>query len=109
MGTQGRTGGRTVAATLALATVLSVLVAWPSAANFGGVFPTDEDGGTAIESISTAQNLFAYALTDIQGGDICIVPAALEDPGDGSRVELGPVSRARCFFWSQMGWSRSSP
>src|SRR5688572_15652519 len=83
VGRQGRCGGRTVMATLAVASFLSLFVAWPSAANFGGVFPTDEEFGTAIETISTSQNLFAFALTDVQGGDICIVPAALENPGTG--------------------------
>ena len=84
MGRQGRCGGRTVVAMLVVASVLSLFVAWPAAANFGGVFPTDEEFGTAIETISTNQNLFAFALTDVQGGDICIKPAALEDPGDGT-------------------------
>ena len=56
-----------------------------------GVFPTDEDGGTAIETISSNQNLFAYALTDIQGGDICIVPAAMANPGTGKLNCLTPA------------------
>ena len=81
---QGRLDGRTAMAAFAIALCLSVVVAWPASANLGGVFPTDEDGGTAIEAISSNQNLFAYALTDVQGGDICIVPAAKENPADGS-------------------------
>ena len=80
----GRCDGRTAGATLAIALVLALAVAWPSSANVGGVFPTDEDGGTAIDAISSNQNLFAYALTDVQGADICIVAAALEDPGTAS-------------------------
>lgn len=87
----GRCDGRALAATLTLAVCLSVLVAWPAAANIGGLFPTDEDGGTAIETIASNQNLFAYALTDVQGGDICIKPAAMENPGNGSLNCLDPA------------------
>ena len=91
MGDARRHEGRAIAAALAIALCLSVVVAWPASANFGGVFPTDEESGTAIETIASNQNLFAYALTDIQGGDICIVPAALEDPGNGSLNCLTPA------------------
>ena len=71
--------------------MLAIAVAWPASANIGGVFPTDEEGGTAIEAIAANQNLFAYALTDVQGGDICIVPAALENPGTGKLNCLTPA------------------
>lgn len=69
---------------LVLSLALALALAPAASANIGGLFPTDEDGGTAIESISTAQNLFAYTLSDVQGGDVCVVPAALENPGNGS-------------------------
>ena len=75
---------RRVVPALLIALVTACAVAPAASANIGGLFPTDEDGGTAIESISTAQNLFAYTLSDVQGGDVCIVPAARENPGDGS-------------------------
>ena len=91
MGPQGSCDRRALGAVLAIALCLSVVVAWPASANFGGVFPTDEDGGTAIETIASNQNLFAYALTDVQGGDICIVPAALENPGNGNLNCLTPA------------------
>ena len=87
----GGSEGRALAAALAIALCLSVLVAWPAAANFGGVVPTDEDGGTAIEVNHADQNLFAFTLTDIQGGDVCIVDAAMANPGDGSLNCLTPA------------------
>ena len=78
---------------LALLTLVALCgVTTPAAsANFGGIYATDEDAGTAIETISTAQNLWAYVLTDVQGGDICVVPADLENPGDGSLKCLTPA------------------
>src|SRR5688572_25949935 len=88
---QGRWDGRALGAVFAIAVCLAAAVAWPASANIGGVFPTDEDGGTAIETIASNQNLFAFALTDVQGGDICIVPAARENPGDGSLNCLTPA------------------
>ena len=91
MGDAGRCDGRALARVLAIALCLATVVAWPADANIGGVFPTDEEGGTAIEAIASNQNLFAYALTDVQGGDICIVPAALENPGTGKLNCLTPA------------------
>jgi PKD repeat protein len=91
MGDAGRCEGRALATALVIALFLATVVAWPADANIGGVFPTDEDGGTAIEAIASNQNLFAYALTDVQGGDICIVPAALENPGTGKLNCLTPA------------------
>ena len=105
---QRRCGGRTAVATLALALVVALAVAWPSSANIGGLFPTDEDGGTAIETISSNQNLFAYALTDIQGGDICIVPAAMANPGTGVLFQL-PHARHGARATASWGSAAAGP
>jgi len=92
VGCDGR-GFRVRRAILAVCCALTLVAtcAPAASANIGGIFPTDDDGGTAIEDISAGQNLWAFTTSDVQGGDVCVVPASLPDPGDGSLNCLNPA------------------
>lgn len=81
----GRSGRLWRAAAVAAGTlVLALALAPMAAANIGGLYPTYDDGGEAIETLTTVDNLWVYTLSDVQGGDVCVVRADLVNPGDGS-------------------------
>ena len=69
-------------ATLTL--IASALLAATATANIGTIVATDEEYGVSIETLASDQNLFALTVSDVEGGDVCVVAATTVVPGDGS-------------------------
>jgi MBG domain-containing protein/Big-like domain-containing protein/PKD domain-containing protein len=70
--------------TLLLILTLSVgsivgLFATPVAARVYSVQPTNEDGGPPTDQFTTADPIFAIFMTDVEGGEICVVPEGHPD------------------------------
>ena len=88
---------------MALALVAWALLASTATANIGTVQATDEDGGTAIDVINSNQNLWAYTVSDIAGGDVCAVAVTLSYRDDGSLTCKKPAWGTKNHIGSSIG------
>src|SRR4051812_45563279 len=74
---------------LVLAAACLTLPAAPAAAHIFEVAVTDgnildEGDGVPIDTLGAAQNLWVYVRADLQGGELCVVDADIDDPGTGA-------------------------
>src|ERR1700712_1024604 len=76
-----------VLAMVLAAAVIPTVAATPASANLNGVFPANGDEDLT-EQFTSRDALFAYTVSDLSGGRMCIIPATEDgscgDPAWGS-------------------------